>query len=55
MSGETGREPMIVAGCRMPSFEAIDLAERTRRVEAEIANQRFLEALGRYFDNGGRG
>lgn len=46
--------PKFEAGARMPSFHSMDTAEGLRRIQAEASNARFLEALGRYFDNGGR-
>jgi hypothetical protein len=47
--------PTFVAGCKMPSFHGMDVAEASRRIEAEVSNERFLEALARYFEKGGRG
>lgn len=48
-------QPLYAAGCRMPSDDAISRMEAEQRMLARIANERFVEALGRYFANGGRG
>lgn len=47
--------PTHQAGCRMPSLKSISLADENVRTQAETANERFLERLRAYFENGGRG
>jgi len=43
------------AGCRMPSDDGISRRDKEQRTEAEIANERFVEALLRCIRNGGAG
>jgi hypothetical protein len=43
------------AGCRMPSGHSITKADEFHRTDAEIRNERFVEALLQCIRNGGAG
>lgn len=47
--------PSTEAGCKMPTAHGILRADANYKTKLEIANERFLAALDRYFRRGGRG
>lgn len=48
MAGAMSEGPRIYAGCKMPSFAQISEQDALRRVQAEINNETFLQALYSY-------
>lgn len=51
----TGPElPRFEAGCKMPTPTGIVRADEIHKTQAEMDNISFLNALHRYFENGGR-
>lgn len=46
--------PPVEAGCPMPTHTSIVTGDSHRRHAAEEGSRRLLEALDRYFRNGGR-